>query len=113
MGNIEIQNYVKLLSIRIDHYESHLIQEINTSDAEEIENFIEKFKGIDGVKVIIVQMNTQELLTFDEVRRIIHNAHVFDYLRNLVANGNKMVTVNDDFDGVDIGMFVKYMLDVK
>lgn len=113
MGNIEIKNYVKLLSIRIDHYESHLIKELNTCDADEIEQFIARFKGIAGVKVIIIEMNTQEMLTFDEVRRIIHNAHVFDYLRNIVSDGNKMVTVNDDFDGIDIGMFVKYMLDVK
>lgn len=56
-------------------------------------------------------MGNMDMITFDDVRRIIRNAHVFDYIRSLLADGHKMLTV-DDMGGLKIGSFVKYMLEV-
>lgn len=41
MATYEIKNYMKLLCIRIDHFESFLVDEKNTDSIEEIEKFIE------------------------------------------------------------------------
>lgn len=113
MAVYEIKNYIKLISIRIDHFESHLIQEINTVDIQEIEKFINRYTDISGVKIIIIEMNTQETITFDDVKKIIHNAHIFDYLRNLVSDGNKLINCADNISDIGIGSFIRYMLNVN
>ena len=37
MATYEIKNYMKLLCIRVDHFESFLVDEKNTDSIEEIE----------------------------------------------------------------------------
>lgn len=112
MATYEIKNYIKLLAVRVDHFESHLIHEINTSESKEIEEFIDRFSGTSGIKIIMIEMNTQEIVTFDELTKYIKNAHIFDYVRHLTSEGNKILTA-DDSGSISIGSFVKYLLDVK
>lgn len=112
MATYEIKNYIKLLAVRVDHFESILVSEKNTKDSYEIEKFIDRFSGTSGVKIIMIEMNTQEIVTFDELKKYIKNAHIFDYVRHLTSEGNKMLTAEDS-GSISIGTFVKYLLDVK
>ena len=59
----------------------------------------------------MIQMNDMEIVTFDEVKKFIKNAHVFDYIRYLSDSGHKMLTV--DNDNINLGMLVNYMLESK
>ena len=40
MATYEIKNYIKLLCIRIDHFESFIVDEKNTNQIEEIDMII-------------------------------------------------------------------------
>ena len=111
MAVYEIQNYVKLLCIRLDHFESYVVDEKNTTSADEIEKFIKLHEYRQGVKILIFQMNTMEMITFEEVKKIIHTAHAFDYIRSLVNSGNKLLQ-EEDISGVSAEL-IKYLLDVK
>ena len=113
MAEYTIKPYIKLISIRIDHFESHIIEEVNCDEPSEIEQFIDKYKSITGVKIIMIEMTSGNTITFDDVKKIIHNAHIFDYIRHLVSDGNKLLGTADDTSTIGIGSFVKYMLDVK
>ena len=113
MAEYTIKSYIKLISIRIDHFESHIVEEKNCTDQLEIEKFIDKYENITGVKIIMIEITSGEMITFDDVKKIIKNAHVFDYMRFLVSNGHKLLGTSDDANKIGIGSFVKYMLDVK
>ena len=113
MAEYTIKPYIKLISIRIDHFESHIVEEKNCTDQLEIEKFIDKYENITGVKIIMIEMTSQEMITFDDVKKIIKNAHVYDYVRHLVSSGNKLLGTTDDLSTIGIGSFVKYILDVK
>lgn len=63
----DIKNYVKLLCIRIDHFESHIVDKQNTTDSKEIEEFIKRYQNRQGLKILIIQMNNMEIVTFDEI----------------------------------------------
>lgn len=63
----DIKNYVKLLCIRIDHFESHIVDEQNTTDSKEIEEFIKRYQNRQGLKILMIQMNNMEIVTFDEI----------------------------------------------
>ena len=52
-----------------------------------------------------------EVITFEDIRKIIHNAHVFDYMRQLIGDGHKLLSVGD-VNSASIGSFIKYMLEV-
>ena len=109
MATYEIKNYIKLLCISIDHFESFLVDEVNTSSMDDINNFINLYKDKPGLKIIMIQMNNMEIITFDDVKKIIRNAHVFDYLRHLSFEGHKMLPVSE-VQGIDINLIVKYLL---
>lgn len=66
----DIKNYVKLLCIRIDHFESHIVDEQNTTDSKEIEEFIKRYQNRQGLKILIIQMNNMEIVTFDEIKNL-------------------------------------------
>ena len=66
----KIKNYVKLLCVRIDHFESQIIDEKNTTDAKEIEEFIKRYRNRQGLKILMIQMNNMEIVTFDEIKKI-------------------------------------------
>lgn len=108
----EIKNYIKLICIRVDHFESYIVDEVNTNNAEEIDKFLSLHRNRPGVKVLIFKMNTMELVTFDQVKKIIHTAHMFDYLRQLVTDGNKLLPI-EEVDKLPIGTFIKYLLEVE
>lgn len=112
MSKFDIKNYIKLLCIRLDHFESYLIDEVNTTDEKTIENFINLHKKHKGTKILIFEMNTMELITFEEVQKYIHTAHIFDYMRHLIEDGHDLLSV-EDVDGASIGSLIKYMLEVK
>lgn len=110
MAVFEIKNYIKLLCIRLNHFESFIEDEVIT-DEKEIENFINRYKNRKGLKILIFEMNSMEMITFEDVRKIIHNAHVFDYMRQLIGDGHKLLSVGD-VNSASIGSFIKYMLEV-
>lgn len=66
----DIKNYVKLLCIRIDHFESHIVDEQNTTDPKEVEAFIDRYQNREGLKILMIQMANMEMVTFDEVKKI-------------------------------------------
>lgn len=111
MAVFEIKNYIKLLCIRLNHFESFIEDEVNTTDEKEIENFINRYKNREGLKILIFEMDSMEMITFEDVKKIIHNAHVFDYMRQLIEDGHKLLSVGD-VDSASIGSFIKYMLEV-
>lgn len=111
MATFEIKNYIKLLCIRLDHFESYVVDEVNTTNEEEIKEFINLHKKHKGTKILIFEMDSMEMITFEDVRKIIHNAHVFDYMRQLIGDGHKLLSVGD-VDSASIGSFIKYMLEV-
>ena len=110
MAIYEIKNYIKLLCLRVDHFQTILEDEVNTRDITAIENFIERYDNRKGLKIIMLEMNTEEMFTFDELKRVIHNVHVFDYIRNIVADGNKMLPV-EQLQSIGINLLMKYLLE--
>ena len=112
MATYEIKNYIKLLCIRIDHFESFIVAEKNTDQIEEIEEFINRYDNRDGLKIAIIQMGNMEMITFDDVKKIIHNAHVFDYMRHLVNDGHEMLALSD-VSKTSIDWIVSHMLSNK
>ena len=108
MATYNIHNYLKLLCLRMDHFETIIEDELNTIDDYEIEGFIDKYKDKQGLKIIIIEMNTEEILIFDAVQKIIHNAHVFDYIRSLMLDNNRLITMNHR-----TGQLIKYLLDIN
>lgn len=112
MANFEIKNYIKLLCIRIDHFESFIEDEVNTTDEKEIEDFIERYKNHDGLKILIFEMNSMDMISFEDIKKFIHNAHVFDYMRQLISDGHRLLSV-EDVNSASINSFIKYMLEMK
>ena len=109
MATYEIKNYIKMLCIRIDHFESFLVDEKNTDSIEEIEEFINRYDNRDGLKIVIIQMENMEMITFDDVKKIIKNAHVFDYIRHLSSEGHKMIPFTE-INKLDVSWLLKHML---
>ena len=109
MATYEIKNYIKLLCIRVDHFQTILEDEVNTRDTDEVEKFIERYDNRKGLKIIIIEMNSEEMFTFDELKRVIHNAHVFDYIRSIAANGNKLLPA-EQLKSIGVNLLMKYLL---
>jgi hypothetical protein len=97
MALYEIKNYIKLLCIRIDHIESYVVDELNTSDEKEINDFIKMYKHRKGLKILIFEMADEtHVITYEQMQSFIHTLHVFDYIRQIIENEtNKLVVVND------------------
>lgn len=98
MALYEIKNYIKLLCIRVDHIESYVVDEINTSDEKEINDFIKTYKHRKGLKILIFEMTDDvHVITYEQMQNFIHTLHVFDYIRQIIENEtNKLVVVNDN-----------------
>jgi hypothetical protein len=111
MATFEIENYIKLICIRVDHFESYIVDEVNTKDEKDIDKFLALHRNRPGVKILIFKMNTMEIITFDQVKQIIHTAHMFDYLRQLVSDGNKLLQLEHP-EEVAIGTFIKYLTEI-
>lgn len=112
MPTFEIKNYLKLLCIRLDHFESYLIDELNTTDIEKIQSFFNLHKNRKGTKILIFEMNSLEMTTFEEIQKYIHTAHIFDYIKQLVTDGHSLLSV-DGSNGESVDMFIKCMLESK
>ena len=97
MALYEIKNYIKLLCIRIDNIESYVVDEINTSDEKEINDFIKTYKHRKGLKILIFEMaDDVHIITYEQMQSFIHTLHVFDYIRQVIENeSNRLVVVND------------------
>lgn len=54
MATYEIKNYIKLLCIRVDHFETILEDKVNTCDIGEFEKFIERYDNREELKIIII-----------------------------------------------------------
>lgn len=111
MATYEISNYIKLLCIRIDHFESFIVAETNTKSYQEIEAFLERYDGRPGLKVIVVKMNSMEMISFDDVKKIIRNAHVFDYIRMLNSDGHEMIELDENV--LSMRPLLKHMLNIE
>ena len=94
------------------YFESFLEDEKNTDSIEEIEKFIEQYDNREGLKIVMIEMNNMEMMTFDDVKKIIHNAHIFDYMRYLVNDGHKVLTVSD-VNKTSIDWLVNHMISDK
>lgn len=97
MALYEIKNYIKLLCIRIDHIESYVVDELNTSDEQKINEFVKMYKHRKGLKILIFEMADEaHMITYEQMQSFIHTLHVFDYIRQIIENeANKLVVVND------------------
>ena len=97
MALYEIKNYIKLLCIRIDHIESYVVDELNTSDEQEINEFIKTYKHRRGLKILIFEMaDDVHIITYEQMQSFIHTLHVFDYIRQVIENeSNKLIVIND------------------
>ena len=98
MAVYEIKNYIKLLCIRIDHIESYVVDELNTSDEKEINDFIKMYKHRRGLKILIFEMSDDvHVITYEQMQSFIHTLHVFDYIRKIIENeANNFVVINDN-----------------
>ena len=98
MALYEIKNYIKLLCIRIDHIESYVVDELNTSDEQEINEFIKTYKHRRGLKILIFEMGDDtHVITYEQMQSFIHTLHVFDYIRQVIENDiNRFVTIGDN-----------------
>ena len=105
----QIKNYIKLLCLRVDHFESFVVDEINTIDPKEIEDFINLYQGREGLKILMIQMANMEMVTFDQIKKVIQNAHVFDYIRRLASQGHELIPIEDN-EKLDMSMYLNYML---
>ena len=108
----EIKNYIKLICLRVDHYESYIEDEVNTDNISDINIFVQKHRNEEGVKILMIQMKDMEMITIKDIKRYIKNVHAFDYIRNLIADGHTLITA-DNIENMSIGEIVNYMLDFK
>ena len=95
MALYEIKGYVKLLCIRVNHLESYVVDELNTSDNREAEDFIKLYKDRKGLKILIFEMDDEiNIITYDQMQSFIHTLHVFDYIRKIIENeSSKFVAI--------------------
>ena len=63
MVTYEIKNYLKLICLHVDHFESSIVDEVNTNSYQDLEMFVEKYKPEKGCKVIIIRMNDIDSIT--------------------------------------------------
>lgn len=105
----QIENYIKLLCLRVDHFESFVVDEINTTDSKEIEDFVNLYQGREGLKILMIQMANMEMVTFDQIKKVIQNAHVFDYIRRLANQGHELIPIEDN-EKLDMSIYLNYML---
>lgn len=63
MSTSKIRNYIKLLCIRLDHFETILEDELNTVDEGDIEDFIDRYKDHSGMKILMFDMDTMDMIT--------------------------------------------------
>lgn len=105
----QIKNYIKLLCLRVDHFESFVVDEINTTDSKEIKDFVNLYQGREGLKILMIQMANMEMVTFDQIKKVIQNAHVFDYIRRLASQGHELIPIEDN-EKLDMSMYLNYML---
>ena len=117
MALYEIKNYIKLLCIRIDHIESYVVDELNTSDEKEINDFIKMYKHRRGLKILIFEMSDDvHIITYEQMQSFIHTLHVFDYIRQIIENEtNKLVVVNDSEspDALQTDSYLHRLLDLS
>ena len=117
MALYEIKNYIKLICIRIDHIESYVVDELNTSDEKEINDFIKMYKHRRGLKILIFEMSDDvHIITYEQMQSFIHTLHVFDYIRQIIKNEtNKLVVVNDSEspDALQTDSYLHRLLDLS
>lgn len=110
MANYEIKSYVKLICIRVDHFESYIVDEVNTVSTERIKEFFDKYQEKPELKIIAFQMDGCEVITMEEVKKLLPHLHVFDYIRQIAANNNKMLTM-EQVKKESIGELIEYILE--
>lgn len=108
----QIKNYIKLLCLRVDHFESFVVDEINTTDSKEIEDFVNLYQGREGLKILMIQMANMEMVTFDQIKKVIQNAHVFDYIRRLASQGHELIPIEDN-EKLDMSMYLKILSEIS
>ena len=108
----EIKNYIKMICLRIDHYESYIEDEVNVDSISGINTFVQKHRGEEGIKILMIQMNNMEIITMKDIKKYIKNVHAFDYIRNLIEDCHTLISP-DNIDKMSIGEIVNYMLDFK
>ncbi|HAU87821.1 MAG TPA: hypothetical protein DCW90_20740 [Lachnospiraceae bacterium] len=108
----EIKNYIKLICLRLDHYESFIEDEVNTDCISDINDFVIKHRNEEGVKILMIEMRDMRMTTIKDVKNYIQNVHAFDYIRGLINSGNKPITA-EQVDQMSVGEIATYLLDYK
>lgn len=89
-----IKHYIKLLAICSDNFGSYIIDEQNTIDKDEIVEFIKMYNNIQGIKVLMFQMNTHSISTFCDIKKYIHTISTSDYIRKLIEESDNILVIN-------------------
>lgn len=108
----KIKNYIKLICLRLDHYESYIEDEVNTDNISDINDFVNKHRNEEGVKILMIEMKDMKIVTINDIKNYITNVHAFDYIRGLLNAGHQLITA-EEVDKMSIGEIVNYMLDFK
>lgn len=111
-SEFKIKNYIKLICLRLDHYESYIEDEMNTDSISDINDFVNKHRSEEGVKILMFEMNNTEMTSLNDARKYVRNIHAFDYIRGLVDSGHILVTANQN-DQMSIDEIINHLIEIK
>lgn len=90
-----IKNYVKLLCFHVNHFQSEIVDEINTDDEIEIYNFIYKYHDKKEYKIIAILMNDMNVISLDQYKYIWKCIHPFYHIKGSVNNTHITNMINN------------------
>lgn len=111
-SEFKIKNYIKLICLRLDHYESYIEDEVNTDNISDINDFVNKHRCDEGAKILMFEMNNMKMTSLNDARKYVRNIHAFDYIRGLIDSGHILVTA-DQNDQMSIDKIIDHLIEIK
>mgnify|MGYP004521351811 FL=1 len=111
-SEFKIKNYIKLICLRVDHYESYIEDEVNTDNISGINDFIIKHRNEEGIKILMFEMSDMRMTSLEDARKYVRNIHAFDYIRGLIDSGHILVTANQN-DQMSIDEIINHLIEIK
>ena len=111
-SEFKIKNYIKLICLRVDHYESYIEDEVNTDNFSGINDFIIKHRNEEGIKILMFEMSDMRMTSLEDARKYVRNIHAFDYIRGLIDSGHILVTANQN-DQMSIDEIINHLIEIK